>query len=746
MTVRIHQLAKELGVTSKEIVEKLQALKIDVKGGHMSTIEDKAVEALKKAFKVKVSAAKSPAKTAEKKAADKKTAEKKVPEKKKTVKKELSQKTTPVSPKLKAVHEKAKPVVHTKITATAPAPHVPPAAKVEHHKKEVLPKPEEIKPKIAEQPVKTPGKVVEIDLPVNIKQLSSKISVKPTDIIGQLLKKGMMVTINQDITDELAREIASWYGYEITKTKTLEEEILKEHADEEDSKKKDVVQRHPVVTFMGHVDHGKTSLLDYIRKTKVASREKGGITQHIGAYKVHLPKGSVTFLDTPGHEAFTAMRARGASATDLVVLVVAADDGVMPQTREAIDHARAAGVPIVVAINKCDLPYISLDKIKRQLSELDLMPEDWGGKTIMVPVSAKTGQGVDQLLEMLLLESEMLELKANPTIRARGVVVEAKLCPGKGVVSTLLVKNGTLRIGDTILSGLYYGRIKAMMDDRGHRVESAPPSTPVEVLGLQGVPEAGDEFFVVKDEKKAKTLALLKQEEKRNKELRKSQRVSLEHLYEQIKEGKLKELKIIVKADVQGSLEAIQRSFDGINQQEVKLKIIHTGVGNINESDIMLAVVTDAIIIGFTVKIDPQADELAKKENIEVKVYDIIYEAINDVKAAMEGLLEPILKEVFQGRAKVQQVFRVTKLGFIAGSIVMKGTIARSHGIKVLRAGQEVYKGKIRSLKRFKDDVRDVSDGIECGIALEGFTDIKSGDIIESFTIEKVARRLESRS
>ncbi|NQT22700.1 MAG: translation initiation factor IF-2 [Candidatus Omnitrophica bacterium] len=692
MSVRVHILAKELGLSSKDLIQKLKALKVRVKG-HMSAIEEETVEIIRLELKGSVP--------------------KKVKGKKKQTKKP------------KATEEKIAP---EKVTEKE-------EEKVEE-KIEAKPEPKEEK--------KVSLKPLELELPVTIKQLSVRLGIKPSTLISSLMKKNIFATINQNMEGPLASEIAALYGYEIIKSKTLEEELTKEYEEVGRVKLKHV-PRFPVVTFMGHVDHGKTSLLDYIRKTKVVAGEKGGITQHIGAYKVSINKGSVTFLDTPGHEAFTAMRARGASATDIVVLVVAANDGVMPQTKEAIDHARAANVPIVVAINKCDLPNINLDKARRQLSEQGLISEDWGGKTIMVPVSAKTGEGVDKLLEMLLLEAELLELKANPNIHVRGVVIEGKLSPGQGVVATILVKHGTLKTGDTILSGLYYGKIKAMIDDRGRRVTEAPPSTPVEILGLSGMPEAGDEFFVVKDEKKARTLSLLKQEEKRQKGLRGSQRVSLEHFYEQIKAGEVKELKIILKADVQGSVEALTKSLEALSTDEVKLKVTHLGVGNISESDIMLALVAEAVVIGFHVKIDPKADEISKKERVDVKRYDIIYEAVNDVKAAMEGLLEPTVKEVMQGRAKIQQVFKVSKIGFVAGSIVVKGSISRPNPVRLLRGGKEIYKGRIRSLKKFKDDAKDVSEGVECGIALEGQNDIKPGDIIESFVVEKVARRLDKK-
>ena len=418
----------------------------------------------------------------------------------------------------------------------------------------------------------------------------------------------------------------------------------------------------------------------------------------------------------------------------------------MPQTIEAIDHARAANVPIVVAINKCDLPHISLDKIKKQLSERDLMPEDWGGKIITVPVSAKTGEGVDKLLEMLILEAELLELKSTPEVRARGVVIEGRLSPGQGAVATVLVRNGTLRAGDIVLTGFFYGRVKAMINDKGKRVTEAPPSTPVELLGLSGVPEAGDEFFVVKDEQKAKKLSLLKQSDRRTHKLGSMQRMSLEDLYKHIKDGSIKELKIILKSDVQGSSEALKSSFDELSTEEVKVNVVHMGTGNINESDVMLALVSNAIIIGFHVKTEAKADVIAKKELVEIKLYGIIYEAIADVKAGMEGLLEPIIKEIFQGRAQVKQVFRVSKSGVIAGCYVTKGTIPRSSQAKLVRAKETIYQGKISSLKHIKDDIKEAREGFECGISLGGHKDIKSGDLIEAFKIEKITRRLDSKN
>ncbi|MCM8782315.1 MAG: translation initiation factor IF-2 [Candidatus Omnitrophica bacterium] len=595
-------------------------------------------------------------------------------------------------------------------------------------------------PVVSTPPTVEPPKVLEVKMPITVKDLATKLSTKPNDLIKSLMNKKIFVTINQLLEEAVVKEISAEFGYEVKRPPTIEEELLKEHREKVDKAK--LVLRAPVVTFMGHVDHGKTSLLDYIRKSNVAEREHGNITQHIGAYEVILDKGRVTFLDTPGHEVFTAMRARGANITDVVVLVVAADDGVMPQTVEAINHAKAASVPIVVAINKCDLPTANIDKVKKQLMQYGLTSEDWGGKTIMIPVSAKTGQGVNELLEMLLLEAELLELKANPNLKARGVVIESHLSEGKGPVATVLVKNGTLRVGDVVLSGLYYGRIRGMLDDRGDRITEAPPSKPVEIMGLSGMPMAGEEFFVVKDEKKARILSLLKQDQKRLARIASQKRITLEDLYAQAKEGRVKELKIILKADVQGSIEALGRALEGLSTDQIKLNIIHGAVGSVNDSDVILAAASNAVIIGFNVKVEEHAHQTAQKEKVEIKIYHIIYEAIADVRAAMEGMLEPISKEVFLGRAIVKQTFRISKIGVIAGCYVQKGTISRQAKIKLIRDRQVVYEGKLGSLKRFKDDVREVAEGFECGIGLAGHDDIKEGDIIEAYIIETVARRL----
>jgi len=674
------------------------------------------------------------------------------------------------------VVKKAEPQVLT-VKKEAPAvvkKEIPAAAKkAEQQKKAVEPKKEiKLEPKpvekatppkteapapkpVVEETVEVPApapvkenavRVMELDLPITLKDFASKIGVRPNELIIELMDKNVLATINQNLGEDIVKSLLASRGIEFKKPPKPEDQIRKEHKEMEAQQDiKHLAGRPPVVTFMGHVDHGKTSLLDFIRKTRVADKEKGGITQHIGAYEVKLKSGSVTFLDTPGHEAFTAMRARGANATDIVVLVVAADDGVMPQTKEALDHARAASVTIVVALNKCDLPSANIEKVKGQLSALGLMPEDWGGKTIVVPVSAKTGEGVDRLLEMLLLEAELLELKANAHLRARGVVIEGKLSSGQGPVATVLVKNGTLKPADMVVAGMHYGRIKAMMDHTGKRIESAGPSKPVTILGMSGVPMAGDEFFVVKDEKKARTLSLLKQDEAHARKLRSMKRVTLEDFYSQMKEGITKELALLLKGDVQGSVEAIKKSLLELNAKDVKVDIMHADVGNISESDIMLALASKAVVMGFNVKVDEGAQALADKEGIEIKIYGIIYEAIEDVRAAMEGLLEPVSKEIFVGRALVKQVFKVTKAGTIAGCQVVKGKIVRTGITKLIRDKQVVYTGKIASLKRFKDDVKEAAEGFECGIGLERHDDIKAGDLVEVYQIEKVARRLEAR-
>ncbi|MBI4314093.1 MAG: translation initiation factor IF-2 [Candidatus Omnitrophica bacterium] len=580
-----------------------------------------------------------------------------------------------------------------------------------------------------------------LKFPVAVKELAEKLGISPSEIIKKLLGMKIMATINQALTEDTVRKILEVMGVGLERLPTLEEELTQHHEEPDDPKQ--LKARPPVVTLMGHVDHGKTSLLDAIRKSKVTESESGGITQHIGAYQVHLPKGWITFLDTPGHEAFTAMRARGAHVTDVVILVVAADDGVMPQTIEAIDHARAAEATIVVALNKIDKPEANPEKVKRQLMEQGLMTEDWGGKTVMVPVSARSGQGIDELLEMMLLEAELLELKANPSRPARGIVIEAELSKGGGPAATVLIQNGSLKVGDIVVAGSHYGRVRAMINDHGQRVQDAAPSMPVEILGLAGVPKAGEPFYVVDDERKARELTQQRQDTQRQAGLSAGRKVmSLEEFQNELKAGKVKELNIIVKTDVQGSVEAIKTSMEKLSTDQIQLKILHAGVGAINESDIMLAVASNAIVVGFHVAQTPEAEVLSKEERVDVRLYEIIYEAVGEIRAAMEGLLEPKMQEIFVGRAKVLQVFKLTKAGSVAGCQVVKGKMIRSAAFRLTRGPEKVFEGKISSLKRFKDDVREVGEGLECGIALQGFNDYQPGDLIEAFEIQQVAQKL----
>jgi translation initiation factor IF-2 len=575
---------------------------------------------------------------------------------------------------------------------------------------------------------------------MTVKDLADKLDVRVKDVLAKLLMKRMMMTINSTLDMETAKEIAREFGAEI-EMRSFEEELVSSEGDE--SRPEDVQSRAPVVTVMGHVDHGKTSLLDAIRESKVAEREAGGITQHIGAYHVDVGDGrSVVFLDTPGHEAFTLMRARGAKVTDVVVLVVAADDGVMPQTREAIDHAKAANVPIVVAINKIDKAGSNPDNVKRELAELNLVPEDWGGQTVMVPVSAKKRQNLDQLLEMILLSTDILELKANPKRSASGAVLEAKLDRGRGPVATVLVQDGTLRVGDNFIAGPVAGKVRALIDDRGRQTKSAGPATPVEVLGLTSLPQPGDSFQAVADAAKARQIAMFREAQAKERALgSKGGRLTLESLKEQIAEGGVKELPLIVKADVQGSAEVLADTLTKLSDEKVKIRIIRSGVGAINESDVLLASASNAIIIGFNVRPDRNAQDMAEREEVDIRLHSVIYNVTEEMQKAMAGMLEPTFKEVRVGSAVVREVFRVPKIGAIAGCMVTDGRITRGGEtqIRLLRDNVVVHEGKISSLRRFKDDVSEVKSGFECGIGLANFNDIKLGDVIEVFTMERVA-------
>jgi translation initiation factor IF-2 len=574
---------------------------------------------------------------------------------------------------------------------------------------------------------------------MTVKDLADKLEVRVKDVLAKLLMKRVMLTINSVVDTEIARDLAREFGAEV-EMRSFEEEVVSAEGD--DSKPEDLIPRAPVVTVMGHVDHGKTSLLDAIRETKVAEREAGGITQHIGAYHVDVGGRSVVFLDTPGHEAFTLMRARGAKVTDVVVLVVAADDGVMPQTREAIDHAKAANVPLVVAINKIDKANANLDNVKRELSELGLVPEDWGGTTVTVPVSAKKRQNLDQLLEMILLSTDILELRANPKRSASGTVLEAKLDRGRGPVATVLVQDGSLNVGDNFIAGSVVGRVRALIDDRGRPVKSGGPSMPVEVLGLTSLPSPGDSFQAVADAAKARQIASFRQTQAKERTLgARSGRLTLESLKEQIAEGGVKELPIVVKADVQGSAEVVADTLTKLSDDRVKIRIIRSGVGAINESDVLLASASNAIVIGFNVRPDRNAAAVAEREGVDVRMHSVIYNVTDEIKQGMTGLLEPTFKEVRIGTAEVREVFKVPKIGAIAGCMVTDGRITRGGETvaRLLRDNVVVHEGKIGGLRRFKDDVSEVKTGFECGISFEKFNDIKVGDTIEVVTMERVA-------
>ncbi|MFN3883386.1 MAG: translation initiation factor IF-2 [Rhodocyclaceae bacterium] len=591
------------------------------------------------------------------------------------------------------------------------------------------------------QPVEQVVREVHVPETISVADLAHKMAVKATEVIKALMKMGMMVTINQHLDQETAMIVVEEMGHKAVAAKLDDPDAF---LDEAQASHKDVpaLPRAPVVTVMGHVDHGKTSLLDYIRRTKVAAGEAGGITQHIGAYHVETPRGVITFLDTPGHAAFTAMRARGAKATDIVILVVAADDGVMPQTKEAIHHARAANVPLVVAINKIDKPDAHPERVKQELVAEGVVPEEYGGDSPFVPVSAKTGQGIDELLENVLLQAEVLELKAQRDVPAKGVVIEARLDKGKGPVATVLVQSGTLRRGDVLLVGQVWGRVRAMLDENGQPVESAGPSIPVEVQGLSDVPTAGDEAIVLLDEKKAREIALFRQGKFRDVRLAKQQAAKLENLFEQMGEGEAKVLPLIIKADVQGSQEALTHALTKLSTDEVKVNVIHAGVGGISESDVNLAQASKAVIIGFNTRADAGARKAAEAFGIDIRYYNIIYDAVDDVKAALSGLLAPEKRENVIGLVEVRQVFRISKVGTVAGCMVLSGVVRRGALVRVLRDNVVIHTGELDSLKRFKDDVREVKEGFECGLSLKNYNDIKEGDQLEVFEVQEIARTL----
>ncbi|MCB4792391.1 MAG: translation initiation factor IF-2 [Elusimicrobia bacterium] len=679
-------------------------------------------------------------------AKEKKPRTKKVPAEPKAEKKAKIPKKEPAEKKIKP--KAIKPAKEEKVKAAEKIVEKHKEAKepeVKEKKHEVHIKPPSAEPVIeqkAEVPQAVPkkeekkhGRDIRINELTTIREIAEKLGQTTGDVIKKLLSMGTLATINQRIDLEVAELLASEYGFDIKFASIFEGEKIAEEEDDVENLK----PRPAVVTIMGHVNHGKTSLLDAIRETDVASKEAGGITQHIGAYKVKTAKGEVTFLDTPGHEAFTAMRSRGAQVTDIVVLVVAADDGVMPQTVEALDHARAAAVPIIVAINKIDVPGANPSQVKQELTKYNLLSEDWGGDTIMVEVSAKNNIKIDALLEMILLKAEMMELKANPDTLARGAVVEARLDHKRGPVITVLIQKGTLHVGDNFIVGTTYGKVRAMTDDHGKKLDEAKPVTPVEILGVNSLPHAGDRFIAMDDERKAREIAQTRFSRAREERMKPRHHLSLED----ISSGKVKELRLVLKADVQGSLGALRDSLDKLSTPEIKLTIIHGGIGTINESDVTLAAASDAIIMGFSIKPDTAVERMAEREGVSIRIYRIIYEVIADVRAAMEGMLEPQLKEISLGKAQVRQVFKISKVGTIAGCSVLEGKIQRGCKVRILRDNVIIYDGNIITLRRFKDDVKEVDKGFECGIGLERYSDFKNGDILDLYTFEKIARKLE---
>lgn len=582
-------------------------------------------------------------------------------------------------------------------------------------------------------------KEIDITEVITVSELAKKMNLKASELIGKLMNMGMMVTINQQLDAETAELLAAEYGCNVKVVSLYDETIIETEEDSEEQRK----MRPPIVTVMGHVDHGKTKLLDAIRSTDVVTSEHGGITQHIGAYKIRLSDGEIVFLDTPGHEAFTLMRARGAQVTDIVILVVAANDGVMPQTVEAINHAKEAGVPIIVAVNKVDLPEANIDRVKQQLAEYDLLPENWGGSTLFNEVSALNHTGIDELLETILLQSEILELKANYDCRAEGKVIESKVDHGRGVVSTVIVERGTLRVGDAFVAGVYSGKVRAMFDDTGEKVDEAPPATPVEVLGFTGIPDAGSPFQVTENEKQARQVGSKRQELEKQGEAQNVKKVTLDNLYDSIQQGEVQELKVIIKGDVHGSVEALQTALEKLSTKEIKLNVIHANAGAIVESDVHMASASNAIIVGFHVRPTPSALNLADEEKVEIRKYNVIYEAVDDIRNAMEGMLRPDIKEEVIGTVEVRDTFKVPKIGMIAGCYVTDGKVKRNSMVHVIRDGIEIHTGKVISLKRFKEDAREVEAGYECGIGIENFNEVKVGDQFEVFERREIAKKLQ---
>lgn len=742
---RVYQVAKEYNISSDALLSMLRELGFSIKS-HMSVVEEKVLKAIEEKFKKEKEELKREDVLKKKKLEEREKLEEerhRVESVKESVKERLKFKDLSVKSKddLLAFEKKKK----VRFKKGKPERQVNPKEVEASVKKtlaqfDTLKKLKKYRKKEKEETAEgsEPTKKIQVTEYMSVAELANLMGVKPSEVISKCLELGFVASINQRLDMDTLETIALEFGFEVEELKEIG--VVEEEEDEEDE---NLRPRAPVVTIMGHVDHGKTSLLDYIRKSNIIAGEFGGITQHIGAYEVMLPKGKITFLDTPGHEAFTAMRARGAQVTDIVVLVIAADDAVMPQTVEAIDHAKAAGVPIIVAINKMDLPNADAEPIKHQISKYGLVPEEWGGKTVVCEISAKTGKGVDHLLEMILLQADMLELKADPIKNASGIVIESRLDRGRGPIATVLIQKGTLKIGDIFVTGSHSGRVRAMLDERGNYLKEAGPSAPVQALGSSGAPQAGDSFMVTETEQEAREISNKRARLKREQEYRALERAGLGSIYDQIAEGKVKELKLVIKGDVDGSVEALTDTLERIPAQEVKLRVIHTGIGAINESDVLLALASKAVIIGFHVHPDFRAREIAQREKVVIKLYDIIYDAEKEIKSLLEGLLEPEKQEQISGVSEVRNVFKISKVGQVAGIYVQSGSIKRADHIRIIREGIGIYEGNISSLKRFKEDVKEVSSGFECGVKIENFNDLKVGDILEAYQITELARKLE---
>ncbi len=740
---RVHQVAKDYQISSEALLTIITELGFKVKS-HMSVVDDKMSSAIEEKFRKEREAVKEEYALKKKKLEEREKKEGTEPTLEKAGAKEVKLKRKDRLRKLEKkrlettkkkgvfLKEKFEKRVDKREVADSVKKTLASIETIKRLRKYKKKTPEGKEGEKAE-----PTNLIKVSEYISVAELSSLMGLKPAEVISKCLALGFVASINQRLDMDTIETIALEFGFNVEPTKEIGLEEVEEEREE------DLKPRAPVITIMGHVDHGKTSLLDHIRKSNIIAGESGGITQHIGAYEVKLPGGTITFLDTPGHEAFTAMRARGVQITDLVVLVIAANESVMPQTIEAIDHARAAGVPIIVAINKMDLPDANSEPIKEQLAKLNLVPEEWGGKTIMVEISAKTGMEVGKLLDMILLQAEMLELKANPDRNAQGVVLESELSRGRGVITTALVQKGTLRIGDPFVSGAYHGRVRAMFDERGNPVKNAGPSMPVLVLGASGTPQAGDTFLVTKTEAEAREISAKRIRLKREQDLRQIKRFTLTDIYQQIEEGKVKDLNLVIKGDVDGSVEALSDTLEKISTSEVRVRVIHKGVGSINESDVLLAAASSAIVIGFHVRPDIRAREVASREKVDIRLYEVIYEVESDIKKALEGLLEPEISETVSGTAEVKNVFKIPKVGQVAGCSVKVGNIKRGDKVRVIRDGLVAYNGTISSLKRFKDDVREVTSGLECGIRIEDYNDIKTGDIIEAYQVTELSRKLE---